>query len=360
MTFDAHPPFIPLWGLGNRHLQTVVGSRLRGRDGRLEARSQRRVFDTGNGTHVVALHTPAAGRPLGDVPVGKNAIVLVHGLAGSATSVYMLGLAGKAVMAGHDALRVNMRNCGGSEQLTPTLYHAGLTHDLDAIIKELIVRDGVERIAVCGFSLGGNIVLRWAGDAGDDLPPQVYALASVSPAIDLAASSHRVDTKTSSRLYRDMLLGLLRDTASAKRKLADEGAVTLHPDLAAAYDAVGDIDALATIREFDDRLIAPSFGFDGADDYYARASAAPVLHRIRVPTIIVHSRDDPLVPPELIESDIVRDAPRVSAVITDRGGHCAFLARRPAPGHLDRYWAENVVLDFFEAASAGDAHEHDE
>lgn len=350
--FDDLPPFVPPFGLGNRHVQTVVGSRLRRRDAQLEDHSTERVFDTTPGTRVVTRHTPASGGTPG--VVGSRVLVLIHGLAGDVTSVYMVGLASKAVPSGFDALRVNIRNCGDTEHLTPTLYHAGLVDDLDAIVRELIARDGVEEVFVCGFSLGGNVVLRWAGLLGDELPPQVRAVAGVSPAIDLAASCRRVDTVTSSRLYRDTLVTLLRDTARRKRELADSGHVELHPDLAAAFDALDDLDALRTIRAFDDGLIAPSFGFDGADDYYARASAAVVMPRLAVPTLIVHSRDDPLVPPELIGSDVVTNLANVRVVLTERGGHCAFLGRRAAPGHLDRYWAENVVLDAFESAAGGD------
>lgn len=347
---DDRPPFVPAFGFGNRHVQTVVGSRLRFRDPRLEERSTRRVFDTEPGTSVVGVHTPAEGRRRTGGRVGETVMVLLHGLAGDAHSVYMSGLAAKVVTSGYDALRLNTRNCGGTEHMTPTLYHAGLVVDLDAVVRELIEVDGVRRIGVCGFSLGGNVALRWGGLQGDGMPSQVRALAGVSPAIDLAACSRRVDTVTSSRLYRDMLLHLLRRTAERKLELAEAGELELDPALARTFEEVGDVDSLDTMRAFDDRLIAPSFGFDGADDYYACASAADVLGDIAVPTLIVHSRDDPLVPPDLIESDVVARAPNISAVVTERGGHCAFLGRDVAPGHLDRYWAENVVLDGFEAA----------
>lgn len=258
-------------------------------------------------------------------------LVLLHGLEGSSTGQYMLGTAGKAWAAGMNVVRMNMRNCGGTERLAPTLYHSGLSADLGAVVGELIREDRLERIFLAGFSMGGNITLKLAGEWGGEAPPEVRAVAAVSPAIDLAACADALH-RPANRLYEwDFLWGLKRRLRLKAR---------LFPG---RYETQG-LRRLGSVRAFDDQVTARYCGFTGADDYYARSSASRVMERIARPTLILHSLDDPFVPLTAETRAKVLANPHIRLVETAGGGHCAFLA--PANGY-DGRWAERELVRFF-------------
>src|SRR5260370_25453122 len=183
-------------------------------------------------------------------------IVMWHGMEGTTASAYMLTTADKAFRAGFNVVRVNFRNCGGTEHLSPTLYHGGLTNDLRVVIDELIARDGLARIFIAGFSLGGNMVLKLAGEYGDNPPAEVKGVCAVSPSINLRASTNLI-ARRRNWIYQQDFLRRLRWRIRVKEKL--------FPDL---YDSTG-LRRLRSIEQFDNRYIAPMFGFDNADDYYA-------------------------------------------------------------------------------------------
>ncbi len=261
-------------------------------------------------------------------------LVLLHGLEGSSAAQYVLGTAGKAWAAGMNVVRMNMRNCGGTERLAPTLYHSGLSGDLGAVVGELIRADQLPRIFLAGFSMGGNITLKLAGEWGGEAPPQVRALAAVSPAVDLAACAGALH-RPANRLYEwNFLWGL-------KRRLRRKA--RLFPG---RYETRG-LARLRSVRDFDDQVTARYCGFLGADDYYARCSAAHVVERIARPTLILHAQDDPFVPltPETRAKLLAN--PRVQLMESAGGGHCAFLA---AANGYDGRWAERRVIEFFSAA----------
>jgi len=259
-------------------------------------------------------------------------LVAWHGLEGSINSGYMLRTADKAFRAGFNVVRLNIRNCGDTEHLTPTIYHAGLTGDLRVVLEELITRDQLSRIVVAGFSLGGNLVLKLAGEYGENPPPEIKAVGAISPSIDLAAGRDLVNQRRNLIYQRDFLSNLKRRLQLKKR---------LYPDL---YDITA-LNSVRTIEEFDDLFVAPAFGFDGVNDYYAKASSRTCIGRIRIPTLIIHAKDDPFVPFAPLMDDSIAANPFVSVVGTERGGHVAFVSANPVGE--DRFWGENRLVDFF-------------
>lgn len=258
------------------------------------------------------------------------AVIIVHGLEGSVESQYVIGTGGKAWTAGMSVIRMNMRNCGNTETLTPTLYHSGLSADVGAVAKALIEEEGLERIYIVGFSMGGNLALKLAGEWSDHALPQVKAFATVSPAMDLAASADALHS-WSNWLYEQRFLHGLRKRYRRKAML-----------FPAVYD-LAHLRRFASIREFDHEITARYEGFAGAQDYYDRSASAGVLEKIRVPTLVLHSKDDPFICilPETRAK--LAANPAIRFVETSHGGHCAFLA--PANGY-DGRWAEQTVLNF--------------
>src|SRR5437667_8311472 len=207
-------------------------------------------------------------------------LVMWHGMEGSTASAYMMTTANKAFQAGLNVVRVNVRNCGETENLSPTLYHGGLTGDLRAVMDELIARDHLSRIFIAGFSLGGNMALKLAGEYGERPPRELRGVCAISPSVDMRASCNLL-MQPRNWIYQKDFLRRLRRRIKVKEKL--------FPDL---YDSSG-LRGIRSIEQFDDAYIAPAFGFAGANDYYAKASSLAFIGRIRIPTLIIHANDDP-------------------------------------------------------------------
>ena len=264
-------------------------------------------------------------------PTKSPTLILWHGIEGSTASVYMIATADKAFRAGYNVLRVNFRNCGGTEHLTPTLYHGGLSGDLNAIIRELITRDELKRIYPIGFSLGGNVVLKLAGEYADNPPPELAAVCAISPSVDLAASTASIQQKKNWVYHGNFVRNL-------KRKVR-----TKHKLFPKRYD-LNKLPLVKTIRDFDEHYTSVSSGFANADDYYYQCSSARVVEKIRVPGLIVHSEDDPFIPFEPLREKAFADNPYLLLVKTDKGGHVAFIAAKT--NAEDRFWAENRAVEF--------------
>lgn len=258
-------------------------------------------------------------------------MLLAHGLEGSSASVYMLGTAAKAFASGFNVIRLNHRNCGGTEHLTSTLYHSGMSGDLLAVIRELIERDKLDRIFLVGFSMSGNMALKLAGEGAETLPRELSAVCAVSPSIDLSASAEAIE-RPANRLYMQSFLRSLRRRMRHKQKL--------YPEL---YDTT-DLHLVRSIRDFDERFTAAHGGFSNADDYYARASALPLMGRIRIPTLIIHAQDDPFIPFEPLRHPSIKENPYLLLLAPQNGGHVGFVAAE-TEGE-DRFWAENRIVEF--------------
>jgi predicted alpha/beta-fold hydrolase len=285
-----------------------------------------RFFDVAEDARVLAhchWHARASERPT---------LVLLHGLEGSSHAHYMAGIADKAFAAGWNVVRLNQRNCGGTEQLSRGLYHSGLTDDPLFVIRELVARDGVRDVAVAGYSLGGNLALKLAGDLGESASREcLRAVCAVSPTMDLAACVDALERR-SNVVYQ---WNFVRNLKGRMRRKA------------AAFPADYSVEPLSriwSVRAFDEAYTAPCHGFRDAADYYHRASALRVVHRIRIPTLVLAAQDDPFVPIAPFRRPEVTGNPNIMVIETPHGGHCGYLEH--AAGAYDGYWAEREIVRF--------------
>jgi predicted alpha/beta-fold hydrolase len=264
-------------------------------------------------------------------------VVLWHGIEGSSDAIYMLATAQKAFRSGFNVVRMNFRNCGGTEHLTPTLYHGGLSDDLRSVVEELIERDNLSRLFLIGFSLGGNMVLKLAGEYGEQPPVAIVAVCAISPSIDLNASGNLIGQSSNWIYHRDFVRRL-------KNRIRLKG--KLYPEV---YDT-RDLHLIRTLREFDERFTSVAHGFANAADYYNKASALRVMDKICVPSLIIHAQDDPFIPFAPLRDLSVGANPYILLLGPERGGHVAFVAT--AAHGEDRFWAENRVVEFCLMANA--------
>jgi uncharacterized protein len=260
-------------------------------------------------------------------------LIVVHGLEGSSDSQYMMGIARNGLAAGMNVVRMNQRNCGGMDHCAPTLYNSSRSADVAAVAKSLVASDGIPGFVLIGFSMGGNLVLKLAGEWGSDGPPEFRAVAAVCPAVNLAASADALH-EPANRIYEYyFLLQLFR---RFRRK------VKLFPG---SFDA-SRLRGIKTLRDFDERITAHYCGFTGADDYYSRASAVPVIDRIVRPVLVIHAANDPFVRllPEA-RAKLLSNR-NITYVEAEDGGHCAFFGERGREIAYDGRWAEREVVGF--------------
>jgi uncharacterized protein len=259
-------------------------------------------------------------------------LIVVHGLEGSHASRYMLGVARNGLASGMNVVLMNQRNCGGMDGCAPTLYNSSLSADVAAVARSVVENDGVSRFTLIGFSMGGNLVLKLAGEWGLGGPQQFRAVAAVCPAMDLAASADALH-EPGNRVYEWYFLWQLLRRFRGKAKLFPEN-----------FDPAR-LRGVSSLRLFDDRVTAHYCGFDGADDYYERAAAARVVDRIGAPALIIHAANDPFIrlTPETRERILAN--PNITYVETNDGGHCAFIGERDGDGD-DGRWAEREVVSF--------------
>ena len=314
-------PFAPPRLLHNCHAMTMFAA-LYPRTFALPPAERREFKTTPDTTIVASCHWQPEPRQ-------HRTAILVHGLEGDAERHYMLGTTEKALRAGFNVVRMNVRNCGGTEHLTPTLYHSGWTTDLRAILLELIAQDNLPALYLIGFSMGANQSLKLAGELGDDAPPQLKAIAAISPPIDLEVCSIAL-REPRNIIYDRRFLQSLKLRMQRKDKL---------------FPGICDLEKLARARklwDFDEIVTAPHFGFHDARDYYRQASSMPYLKRIRVPTLIIQAQDDPFIP-----FTPFANLPKlefVSVLAPPHGGHVGFW--QPRQNGADNYWAEQTAVDY--------------
>jgi predicted alpha/beta-fold hydrolase len=320
-------PFCPHPALWNGHLQTIVASQ------------QRRKFDWGWQTCVTKSVRLSEGAVVRAEVVfcdeSSPTLVAVHGMGGSADSMYMLGLSHKAYLQGWNSVRLSLYNLN-PELERPKVFHAGCSEDLGEIASQLFTHFGFEKCFFVGVSLGGNILLKLLGEWGDDHPWQLLAAATISPLVDLTASWQILDSK-SNFLYRWYYVSRLRRLALRRA------------DALASYVDIEKLGNVTTIREFDEAFTVPLSGYKDVFEYYREASAASGLRQIRVPTLLIHSRDDPLLPWRPLASSSVEQNPYLMLALSERGGHAAFV--EGVRQDIDRSWAENRILEFFRLLS---------
>jgi len=328
--WEVRSPFRARRWLGGGHVQTIA-SFLMPRQIHLPAAAERLV-EVAPGIQVRCwCYWQAEKR------TGAMTLIVVHGLEGSSESQYMAGIARNGLAAGMNVVLMNQRNCGGMDHCAPTLYNSSLSGDVAAVARNVIESDGVSRFALIGFSMGGNLVLKTAGEWGSNGPREFRAVAAVCPAMDLAASADALH-EPANRIYEwYFLLQLFRRF---------RGKAKLFPD---HFDPAR-LRGVSSLRLFDDRVTAHYCGFEGADDYYASAAAANVVDKIAVPVLIIHAANDPFIRmrPETIKS--IGSNPNITYVETADGGHCAFVGEPDGDGY-DARWAEREVVDFVKHVS---------
>jgi uncharacterized protein len=314
--FEPHPL------LRNPHLATVTAAYLPRTGSSLP--TMERLFEVEPGTRLLAKCHWQQNRQ------EHPTLVLVHGFKGFSESAYMLGTAGKAFEAGFNVLRMNQRNGGGTEHLTPTLQNAGLSADCRAILKELVEREALPEIFFAGYSVGGNLVLKMAGELGPNSPQEFRGLCAVSPCLDLA-SCLKGSGLLRNFAYEWYFLRCVRNTLGKKAALFPE-----------RY-RIAELPRISSLREWHEAAAAPAFGYRDATEYYREASALRVVGQIRVPTLIVAAPDDPFIPFESFQDQAIAANRFITLVAPERGGHCAFISRNAGPEH---FWAESRVVEF--------------
>jgi len=314
--------FEPRWGLRSGHAQTIAAA-FAPRKFALPL-GKERLFRVDAWTQIrgVCHWQPDVRR---DLPV----IVTVHGLEGSCDSNYCWGIAAKAWARGFHAIRLNQRNCGGTEQLTPTLYNSGLSGDYRAVLMELI-EEGFEQIFFVGYSMGGNLVAKMAGELGEEAPQQLKGVATVCPALDLSRCADALELRENYFYQRHFVNGLME----RYRRKAE-----LFPG---RYTKNG-FGPIRSVREFDDAITAPAFGFKDAEEYYESAGAKRVIANVRVPLLLMTAQDDPFVPYPSFLAVRVEDNPCVQFVAPEHGGHCGFISRFAGE---ERFWAEARIVEW--------------
>jgi len=320
---SSFPAFVPAKLLHNRHLMTLAprywyrGALLAG------IPCERRLFRTAPDTQLVGFCHWQKTRQAADT------VLLLHGLEGCSDSHYMHGIAAKAYAAGLNVVRMNQRTCGGSESLSPSLYNSGLSADYRTVVSELARMDALTRVWLVGYSMGGNLLLKTAGEMSSD-EPALAGTVVVCPNIDPTRCVMELE-RPANWIYHRHFLSQLK--ARLRRKAAL---------LPGKWDVTG-LEAITRISEFDDRYTAPDGGYRDAADYYDRSGARHVLDRIAVPTTIITSQDDPFIPYSMFITPVIEQNPHIRLIAPAHGGHCGFFQRRRADE--DRYWVENRIID---------------
>ena len=258
-------------------------------------------------------------------------IIIVHGLEGSSDSQYVRGITQKALAAGMNVVRYNQRNCGGTDELAPVIYHSGLSSDIAAVAREVVEKDGVSKFALIGFSMGGNLVLKLAGDWGSSPPPQFRAVAACCPAMNMADCADALHEPLN-RVYEIYFLFNLLRRMRRKSRLFPKH-----------FDDKR-LRGVRSLRQFDHQVTAHYCGFAGADDYYARSSASRVVDRIAVPALVLHAANDPFIRIPAETRAKIAANPNITFIESADGGHCAFVG--PPNGVDDGFWAESQIVNF--------------
>jgi len=307
--------FRPAPWLPGHHLQTIVPSLWPGPA--VNGAAERRVVRVSEDSSVAV----DLNRPLG---AAVGTLVLVHGMCGNSESAYMRRTARLALQAGWVTARVNLRNCGGTEHLSNTLYNAGQSGDLARVLEDLQAQHLPRPFATAGFSLGGNIVLLYAGRSGDACLAD--AVAAVNPPIELEVCARAIAAEPN-RIYQAYyVLRLCRQLKRIARVRPPIGPPPVPT-------------RIRSVRRFDEIYTAPDGGFASAEEYYARSSAAPTLSNLRRPAMILSALDDPFVPSEMFVPH--RGNRRLRVIQPHRGGHCGYW-QSGAP----RFWAAEAILGF--------------
>jgi hypothetical protein len=314
----------PGW-LPGRHAQTIYGALLAPR---AQVEYRRTQWDTPDGDFIELDWV--------DGPAQAPLVVLFHGLEGSSRSHYALSLMHEVRARGWRGVVAHFRGCGGRPNRLPRAYHSGDFREVHWILERFAAQSAAAPRFAVGVSLGGNALLKWLAAAGSAAANFVHAAAAVSAPVDLQVAGHGLG-RGFNRIYTWHFLRLLKPKSLEK--------LSRYPGL---YDA-RKVQRARDLYQFDDLVTAPLHGFASVDDYWTRASSKPDLHRVQLPTLLVHARNDPFLSGRsLPRSDEV--SPHVRLEYHDAGGHAAFVTG-PFPGRLD--WLPKQLLAFFDSRLSG-------
>jgi hypothetical protein len=318
LAFDPFPLF------ADRHAQTIIASQI---SLAIPSPSTTRVIALPDGDQLaLEVSTPSTWQPT------DPTVVLIHGLCGCHASPYMIRMAHKLWSSGIRAVRMNMRGCGSGDSLARQPYHSGRSGDVLAVLADLRHVAPQSPVTAIGFSLGGNLLLKLAGELQTGAATYLKQAIAVSPPADLAASV-RTFSQPSNRVYEWRFIRLLKvATAARHARFPDLPAISLPKRL--------------SLYEFDNLYTAPLCGFADADDYYARSSAAPLVPQISIPCRILFAADDPLI--DTTTFDAMTLPSNIQVYHTLRGGHLGFLGIPGRPGGYR--WMDAQLLDWVRAA----------
>ena len=320
------PPYRPPLGLAGGHRQSVLPTLFRRVDG-VAYRRERIELDDGD---FLDLDWHDATAPA-DGP--RRVAVVSHGLEGSSDRAYVRGMARALGARGWDVCAWNFRGCSGEPNRLMRATHSGATEDLAAVVAR-VLDSGDAFVGLVGFSLGGNLTLRWLGEQGAGVDPRVVGAATFAVPIDLASSAAVMDLPSRAIYMRRFLRTLAAKVESRAGRFEDA------PDPTPFH-------RMRSFREFDTAFTAPVHGFESAEDYWAQASARPLLGEIRVPTLLANAQDDPFLGPACFPHDIASESAWLTLVTPQHGGHVGFIE------HGGTYWSERVAGLWLDAAVTG-------
>jgi predicted alpha/beta-fold hydrolase len=266
----------------------------------------------------------------------ETLVILSHGLEGSSSGQYILGMVKLLNRNGYDCLAWNFRGCGGEMNQTARFYHSGATEDLDVIVKHAVAK-GYDHMHLMGFSLGGNLTLKYLGESENNLDKRIESAVVFSVPMDLLACS-RAMILPKNIIYMQRFLQTLKPKITKKSKLFPE-----------AFNR-NQKRYVRTLYDFDDVYTAPLHGFENADHYYEACSSRNFVNGISIPTLIVNALNDPIVPFESLPVEAIRKHPKVWLEAVSEGGHCGF---RPAVLRNGVYWSEYRALAFLKNGMNG-------
>lgn len=320
--------FKAAWWLNNRHLQTLFPALLR-RQSALKTQRERLELDDGDFIDIDWYHHQAKA----NTPI----VILMHGLAGSSTSSYIVGMQKALSQLGLASAAMNFRGCSGEPNRLARAYHSGETEDINTLFKHIKKCFKGRDIYVIGFSLGGNVLLKWLGEQQQN--SLVKAAIAISPPMLLSACATQLD-KGFSRVYRRYLLTPLKRFVINKKQHLKAINQTAEAQKIAH---LGDLKDVKSFWQYDNQVVAPLHQFADVHSYYQRSSSKPFIAHIQVPTLIIHAADDPFMNAEVIPNQQELSA-LVQLEICAAGGHVGFVSGnnplRP------RYWLEQRVLEF--------------
>jgi predicted alpha/beta-fold hydrolase len=317
MPLIKHSTYTPPLLFKNRHLHTIYPSLFRNVRGVSFTRER---IDTPDGDFL----------DLDWSRVGSDKIIMaVHGLEGSSRSGYIPGILKTFNRRGWDGVAMNLRGCSGEPNRLLRFYHAGATEDLDTAVQHVLDRNSYTQLALAGFSIGGNLTLKYLGERGTDLPHQITKAAAISTPCDLKSCAWKLSEASNQLYLKNFLWGFRRKIRAKKQIMPDK----IHDH---------NFHTIKTLKDYDDRYTAPIHGFADAEDYWAKCHCKQFLADIRVPTLLINALDDPFLTEESYPYDEAEQNPDLFLETPSFGGHVGFVALNSDA----EYWHETRVTSF--------------